>query len=354
MVEASATVTVKAQVTGVLEKVVFTEGQEVRAGDVLGWMDARPFEALVHQAEAALARTQAQVANAKRDLKRVEDLFAKGFMSDNDRDQAQTTLATLEASERADAAALETARINLDYCTILAPISGRTGKRLVDAGNVVSANATDLVTINQIHPVNVAFSVPEKELIYFREKTGVPDFTVEAPLPDDPLDPERGRLTFFDNAVDRTTGTLALKASFTNSSARLWPGRFVTVRMVVAVETNALVIPYRAVQNGQRGTYVFVLNVASGTVSVCNVKVARNVEEESIISEGLRAGEIVVTDGQQLLGPDASVTWTNNAASAGGEAQKTARQNPVVSAAKPEPENKASKSGRSTPEHAAP
>jgi multidrug efflux system membrane fusion protein len=310
-VEAAATVTIQPQVTGVLSELDFTEGQEVRRGDVLARLDARPFLVALHQAEAALERTQAQQTNAERDLRRIADLFAKGFVSENDRDQAATALAVLQASAHADAAAVESARIQLDYCTIRAPMDGRTGRRLLDVGNLAAANSTAIVTLNRLRPVRVTFAVPQAELARLREQPALQAITVDAILPDEPGRPERGALVFLDNAVDTATGTIALKAEFPNSSDRLWPGQFVDVRMVVSVETNALVIPYRAVLNGQQGTYVFVLNPAQTAVDVRNVRIARNVEDESIVAEGLQAGEFVVSDGQQLLGPGVAVQVKN-------------------------------------------
>ena len=306
-VEAAATVTIQPQVTGVLSELGFTEGQEVRRGDVLARLDARPFVVALHQAEAAMERTQAQQTNAERDLRRITDLFAKGFVSENDRDQAATALAVLQASVHADAAAVESARIQLDYCTIRAPMDGRTGRRLLDVGNLATANSTAIVALNRLRPVRVTFAVPQAQLARLREQPALQAITVDAILPDVPGRPERGALVFLDNAVDTVTGTIALKAEFPNSSDRLWPGQFVDVRMAISVETNALVIPYRAVLNGQQGTYVYVLNAAQTMVDVRNVKIARNVEDESIVAEGLQAGESVVSDGQQLLGPGIAV-----------------------------------------------
>lgn len=305
-VEALSTVTVKAQVNGLLSEVAFTEGQDVAAGDLLARIDSRPYEAALHQAEAELARARAQRVNAERDLRRATDLFAKGFVSENDRDQAATAVSVLQASELADEAAVESARIQLGYCTLRAPISGRTGRRLADRGNLAGANTTALVTINEIHPLNVSFAVPQQDMERLRDWRSAPDLRVEATLPESGGATETGRLAFLDNAVDRATGMITLKAEFPNAANRLWPGQFVDVRLRIAIETNALVIPYRAVQNGQKGTYVFVVK-PDRTVEARLVRIARNVDEASIIAEGLQSGDVVVTDGQQRLGPGTQV-----------------------------------------------
>jgi multidrug efflux system membrane fusion protein len=312
-VEALASVTVKPQISGLLSEIAFTEGQMVHEGDLLARIDTRPFEAALHQAEAALARTQAQRTKAERDLRRSTELFAKGFTSENERDQVATALAVQQASERSDAAAVESARIQLGYCTIRAPISGRTGRRLVDQGNLVVENATSLVTINKLQPLNVTFAIPQQDMARLRDWQGESGIRVAATLPENDGLAETGRLAFLDNAVDRATGMLTLKAEFPNASSRLWPGQFVNVRMSIATETNALVIPFRAVQNGQKGTYVFVVK-PDHTVEARPVKIARNAEEDSIIAEGLKAGETVVTDGQQRLGPGSKVEVTGKPA----------------------------------------
>ena len=312
-VEALSTVTIKTQASGLLSEVAFTEGQEIKKGDLLARIDTRPFEAALHQAEAALARTRAQRANAERDLRRMTELFAKGFASENDRDQAATTVSVQQASERADEAAAESARIQLEYCTIRSPVSGRTGRRMADQGNLVVANTTALVTINEIHPVNVSFAVPQQDLERLRDWQNAPDLRVEASLPESEGDAETGKLAFLDNAVDRATGMISLKAEFANTSNRLWPGQFVDVRLRIAIETNAVVIPFRAVQNGQKGTYVFVVK-PDNTVDVRLVRIGRNVDESSIIADGVQAGDVVVTDGQQRLGPGTKVALTGASA----------------------------------------
>lgn len=304
-VEASTTVTIRAQVTGMLSEVCFEEGQDVAAGQVLFRIDARPFEAALHQAEAALARSEAQRANAAREARRANDLQSRGFMSEQDRDQAATALQSAEAAAKSDAAAVESARILVDDCTIRSPLSGRAGRRLADAGNLVNANASALVTINRVCPVSVVFAVPQQDMALLRGWRTGPGVPVTVSLPEAAAS-EGGRLTFLDNSVDRATGTLTVKAEFANEDRRLWPGQFVDVRMRVGTETHALVVPFRAVQNGQQGTYLFV--VADGHAESRLVKIGRSVGEDSVIASGLRAGERVVTEGQQRLGPGVAVS----------------------------------------------
>jgi multidrug efflux system membrane fusion protein len=306
-VEPSTTVTVRAQITGTLEEIGFREGEEVAAGQVLFRIAPQSFEADLRLAEAAGARSTAQLAQAETEERRISELFEKKFATENDRDQARTAVAAWRATQRADAATLENARIRLGYCTIRAPLAGRTGRLLVDPGNLVSAQSTALVTIHRMRPVRVGFTLPQQELPRVSGREAARDLTVEAILPGHGTHPESGLLTFLDHSVDRTTGTIALKAEFANEALRLWPGQFVTVRLVVAVETNALVIPFRAVQNGQKGSYVYVLQ-PDATVTDRVVTITRLVEEDGIVGQGLTAGEVVVTDGQQLLKPGAAVT----------------------------------------------
>ncbi len=353
-VEASTTVTVRAQVTGTLAELGFAEGEEVKAGQLLCRIAPRPFAADLRQAEAALARTEAQLTNAVTEARRVSELFDKKLVSESERDLALTAVAILRATARADAANVENARIRLDYCEIHSPIAGSAGRRLVDAGNLVTANATALVTINQVQPVAVGFTIPQQELARVRGRTGARELVVEAMLPEGASGPETGVLTFMDNAVDRTTGTLALKAQFPNDSRRLWPGQFVAVRMVVAVESNAVVIPYRAVQNGQNGTYVYVVQ-ADASVTNRLVKIARLVEDESVVEEGLQPGELVVADGQQRVGPGSIV---KDAAAGnpgpGVRNPESGTRNPESGTRNPESGVRSAASGTRSPGHSAP
>jgi multidrug efflux system membrane fusion protein len=306
-VEPATTVTIRAQVTGLLLETGFTEGGMIQAGQLLARIDPRPFAAELRQAEAALARTQAQYTNAQIEARRVVELFDKKFSSENDRDLALTAVAALRASLLADEASVESARIRLGYCEIRAPLFGCAGRRQVDAGNLVMANTTPLVTIHQVQPVDVSFAIPQQEMARLQGRTQTGELPVEARLPGELALVESGGLTFRDNAVDAATGTLLLKARFANAAGRLWPGQFVHVRLVASIETNALVIPYRAVQNGQQGTYVYLV-LPDNTVTDRVVQITRTLGEESLVGKGVVPGDVVVTDGQQQLRPGAAIT----------------------------------------------
>jgi multidrug efflux system membrane fusion protein len=305
-VEASATVAVKAQVTGMLTVVHFREGQDVKKDDLLFSVDSAPFEAALKQAEAVLLRDRIQWTNAQADAGRVEALFGKGMVSQNDRDQARAAADTLGATVKADEAAVENARIQLGYCTIRSPMDGRTGNRMTDVGNLVKANDATLVTIVRLQPVNVSFVVPQQSLPAIRRYMAEAPLQVTALAPDVKDKPAVGTLVFVDNAVDAGTGTVRLKGAFANDDTRLWPGQFVGVSLLLTTQTNALVLPSAAVQTGQRGTYVFVVNQDS-SVSNRPVVVERTYEDADVIASGLTAGERVVLDGQLRLTPNAKV-----------------------------------------------
>jgi len=305
-VEANVTVSVKPQVTGVLTAVHFKEGEAVTKEARLFSIDPRPFQAELDRAEANLARDQAQLNNAKAEAKRQADLFATGGVSEGARDQARAAADALEAAVRADQAAVQTARLNKEYCSITSPIEGRAGACLVDAGNMVKAGDAALVVINQVRPIQVSFTVPQQNLAEIRKRMAAGKLAVRTYVPGQ-AQPETGELTFVDNAVDRTTGTVRLKATFANTAERLWPGQFVTVKLVLYVQPDAVVVPSQAVQSGQRGQYVFVVK-NDDTVENRPVTVDRTLETESIIAKGIEGGERVVTDGQLRLLPGSKVT----------------------------------------------
>jgi multidrug efflux system membrane fusion protein len=307
-VEAFSTVAVRAQVTGELKAVNFKQGDDVREGQVLFTLDHRPLEAALHQAEANLARDTAQAANAKVIAQRMEDLVERGVGTREQRDTARTTAAALDAVVGANRAAVENAKVQLQYATIRAPIAGRTGALMVHAGNLVRANdQLPLVVINQVSPIYVSFGIPEALLPDLRRYMAMRELEVEALPPNEEIAPATGRITFVDNQVDQTTGTIRIKATFPNSNRRLWPGQFVNVRVRLATDPNALVVPSVAVQAGPEGQYVYVVKDGK-TVEMRPVEVARTAGQETVLKQGVKPGETVVTDGQLRLVPGSRIT----------------------------------------------
>ncbi len=316
-VEAWSTVAVRALVAGELRTVGFEEGQDVAQGDLLFTIDPRPFEAAVHQAEATLAKDTALAENAEAQVKRYTDLVNRGIATREQLDQVSTSAASYRASTKADAAALETARLNLQYATIRAPISGRTGALMVHAGNLVKANdTTPLVVINQVTPIRVAFAVPESSLVEVRRARAQGTFRVVAVVPDEGGAFEPGTISFLDNTVDVGTGTIKLKGTFENAKRRLWPGQFVDVVLTLRTDPRATVVQSVAVQAGQQGQYVYVVT-ADSKVESRPVTVERTAGNETIIASGLRAGETVVTDGHLRLVPGRRVRVQGAAERAG-------------------------------------
>jgi multidrug efflux system membrane fusion protein len=305
-VQPSNTVTVRSRVAGIVARIHFREGQDVREGEVLFTLDRAPLEAELRQAQANLARSQAQLNNARKDAQRYAELARQGFVSQQQADQAEAAAAALEATARADQAAVDNARIQLGYATIRAPISGRAGALLVHEGDLVKVSDTPMVVINRIRPIDVAFALPERELpeIRARSAEGSLHVTAQAPQTGRPLG--EGQVTFIDNRVDQVTGTIQLKASFPNEDGVLWPGQFVNVIVTLAVDPAAVVVPSPAVQMGQSGRYVFVVK-PDQTAELRPVTVAREVGEETVIASGVSPGETVVTDGQLRLVPGAKV-----------------------------------------------
>ena len=306
-VEAFSTVSVKSQVTGVLTQAHFKEGQNVKKGQLLFTIDPRPFEAALKQSEANLARDTAQLQNAREQARRYKELVDKKYVSQEQYDQIRTNADALEAVVEADKAAVENAKVQLSYCYIYSPIDGQVGSLLVNEGNLVRVNdGTPLVVINQVAPIYVTFSVPEQNLGDIRRRTSAGSLKVEAQFQSDQGRPEQGNLAFIDNAVDRTTGTIKLKAEFSNEDRRLWPGQFVNVALTLSTQSDAIVIPSEAVQVGQEGQHVFVVK-PDKTVEMRPVTVGPTSEGEAIIASGLTAGEQIVREGQFLLGPGSRV-----------------------------------------------
>jgi multidrug efflux system membrane fusion protein len=317
-VEAVATVEIKAQVGGTLARVHFREGDEVRRGELLFTIDPRPFEAALHQAEAILARDQAQLENARQKERRYGELLTGRFISQQEYELVQTDAAAFEATVRADRAALESARLRLSWCTIRSPLDGRTGSLLAHAGDLIKADADQpMVVIHQLRPIDVAFAVPEQQLSRIRQQLAAGGVVVQALLPGEEARAEEGRLTFVDNAVDTATGTIRLKGSFANAAGRLWPGQFVTALLVLGTLQDVVTVPSAAVQTGQQGTFVFV------------VKDDQSVEQRPVtagiawqgrtVVEGVQADETVVVDGQMRLTPGARVEVKSDNAGTGSQ-----------------------------------
>ncbi len=309
-VEAYNAVSIKALVGGEVEGVYFREGQDVQKGDLLFKIDPRPYAAALRQAEAALARDLAQAKNAEEQAKRYAVLVQKEYVSKDQYDQLRANADALAAAVEADRANVENSRLQLEYCTIKAPISGRAGSVLVNNGNVIKANDVAMTTINQIVPTYVAFTVPEQNLSDIKKYTTKKELKVDAIIPGDEKRPARGELTFIDNAVDRTTGTIKLKGTFANADRRLWPGQFVDVILTLTTETNRVVVPSSAVQTGQQGQYVYVVKDEM-TADLRVVIPGRTYGDWTIIISGVAPGEKVVTDGQLRLAPGAKVEIKN-------------------------------------------
>jgi multidrug efflux system membrane fusion protein len=298
-VEPLQTVAVQAQVGGILQRVAFKEGDEVKRGQVLFELDPRPYRAALDQALATLARDKAQAANAVQEAERYSTLVEKQYVTAQQYDQMRTDATAAQANLAASQAAVAEARLNLQYATIRAPITGRTGSLLVREGNLVRANASQpLVVINQIRPILVRFAVPASNLPLIREHLGK-NLKVRAASSGDGA-PSEGDLSFVDNAVDTTTGTILLKGRFPNDDGALWPGEFVNVRLQLYVEPNALVIPAAAVVAGQQGNFVFVIQPDS-SAATRPVTVNRTAGDFAVVSGDVQAGDRVVVDGQLRL-----------------------------------------------------
>ncbi len=312
-VQPFSTVAIHAQITGQLTSVSFREGDDVRQGQVLFTLDKRPLEAALQQSQANLQRDQAQLVNAQAQVARYADLDRRGIATREQVDQMNATAAALQATVGADRAAVDNAQVQLQYATITAPIAGRTGALMVQAGNLVRANdTTPLVVIDQVQPIFVAFSIPESELPTFKTYMAKGALRLQALPPTAAPPPAEGRITFIDNSVDPTTGTIKLKGAFENHDERLWPGQFVDVTVTLAEDPNATVVPTAAIQTGPQGNYVYVAKTDQ-TVDLRPVTVARTRGDETVIDRGVTPGEIVVTDGQIRLVPGSRITVKSTA-----------------------------------------
>jgi multidrug efflux system membrane fusion protein len=296
-VEAYSVVSVHAQVTGQLTNVNFKEGDDVTKDQVLFALDRRPLEAALMQAQANLQRDIAQAANAKVIAKRYADLAGQGIATTEQVETNRASAAALEATVEADKAAVENAKVQLQYATIASPIAGRTGALMVHEGNLVQPTDTKpLVVINQVAPIYVSFAIPESRLPELRRYMGRGTLAVEAKPPSDDGTSSRGNITFVDNNVDQTTGTIKIKATFSNEDHRLWPGQFVNVIVALTKDPTAVVVPTAAVQVGQQGQYTYVVK-PDKSVEYRPVVVERTTGLETVVKSGLKPEETVVTDG---------------------------------------------------------
>jgi multidrug efflux system membrane fusion protein len=306
-VEPYSSVAVRARVDGQIVEVRLREGEQVKKGDVLFRIDARPFEAALRQAEANALRDAAARDQARSQERRYQELLDKNFVSKEAYAQIRTNAQTAEAVAKASEAALESARLNLEYTTIRSPLEGYVGKVLLQAGNLVRANdANALVVINQVRPIYVNFALPEQNLPGVRKHMASGPLAAEVVPPEGQVAQAQGRLVFVDNAVDPSTGTIRMRAQFANGDAALWPGQFVNVSLRLYEQKDALLIPAQAVQTGPEGQYVYV--VGEGMLAeVRPVRVERTEGERAVVASGLSKGERVVTRGQLRLGPKTRV-----------------------------------------------
>jgi multidrug efflux system membrane fusion protein len=297
----------------------FSVGQDIQKGQLLFTLDPRSFEADLAKAQGQLARDKAAAANARTSRERFQALLKEGVVARQQYDEMESNSAQYDAAVQADNAAVESAKVSLQYTKIYSPIAGRAGDVLVHEGNLIKANDVAMVVINQISPIYADFSLPEKYLADVKKYLSSGTLKVIATLPDSSSPLAQGKVAFIDNAVDRATGTINMKAEFTNQQRSLWPGQFVNINLQLTTEKNATVVPTQAVQNGQQGSFVFVVK-ADKTVESRNVDLGPTNDGIVVIHKGVEAGETVVTDGQVRIVPGSTVDWKS------GEAPRQGKQ----------------------------
>jgi multidrug efflux system membrane fusion protein len=299
-VETAASVTVRLEITGLLTHVHFQKGQDVQKGDLMFTIDQRPYDAALKQAEAVLAKDKIMAKNVVAEAERQKALVEKGILSPSEYEKSQADADALAANVQADEAAIDTAKFNLEQCFIKAPISGRVGNLLVTEGNIVKLTDMPMAVINQISPIEVFFSISQDELALLRRHADQGKMAVAVTLPNDPGKAERGELTFIDNTLDKTTGTVQVAGLFENKERRLWPGQYVAVVLAVGEIKDAVTVPSQAIQNGRDSKYVFVIR-PDGTAEMRPVTVGLVYGGDTIVEKGLAAAEVVVTDGHIRL-----------------------------------------------------
>ena len=314
-VEAISTISIRAQVAGEVQKVHFKEGDFVTKGQVLFTIDPRPYEAALAQAKATLARDKSTDVYNRTQAKRYKTLFDQGVIPAEQVDSFTSAADASDAVVNADEAAIKTAELNLEYCTITSPLDGRTGTVMVKAGNLVKVADVPIVVINQVSPIYVNFTVPQQYWPDIKEHVDRGALHVMATIPQDAGQPVQGTLTFVDNVVDSTTGTIHLRGTFENQQNRLWPGLYVNVLLTLSQQPNATVVPAHAIITTQQGSYVYVVR-ANNTVEQRTVVPVRTIGDDTVVEKGLRPGETIVTDGQINLIPGATVEPKNAAVEA--------------------------------------
>jgi multidrug efflux system membrane fusion protein len=317
-------VSVQPQVSGRVVKIQFADGADVKAGEVLFSIDARPFQAQLNQAEANLAEAQAALNLAKTNFARVENITDPRAVSRQDYDTKKNAVDIADAQVRQNRAAVERARLDLEYCTIRAPIDGRAGQRLVDVGNIISANNRALLVIQRLDPIYADFTVTEHDLSAVQRNMARRTLRVEVSLPDETGEPRRGNLTFLDNAVQEGSGTVKLRATIPNADRRFWPGRFVKVRLVLDSRPQAVLVPASAPQMSATGSFVYVVKQDS-TAELRPVKLGQRQGDFVVVDEGLKSGERVVVRGQLGVTPGGKVRIPSSGDGSPGATQPEGR-----------------------------